>query len=126
MIEDNRTKVYVCITKRGNTYRLSEEKKGRNKITERMMNPNKKWAKGDGYKVVKDIKFRYRERIEVPAQLNFTLNQQQYDYMVSSASRPYDKFKEWERMSAKERLECHLDAICHDYGGYEYTYELVP
>jgi hypothetical protein len=46
--------------------------------------------------------------------------------MVSSASRPYDKFKEWERMSAKERLECHLDAICHDYDGYEYTYELVP
>lgn len=126
MIQDNRTKVYVSITKRGNIYHLSEVRKGKTKFTERMMNPKKKWAKGDGYKVVKEVKYRYRERIEVPAQLNFTLNEDQYNYMTSMASRPFDKFKEWDKMSAIQRLECHLDAICHDYGGYEYIYEIIP
>lgn len=125
MIQDDRTKVYVSITKRGNTYRLSEERKEKVRFTERMMNPKKKWAKGDGYKIIKEVKYRHRERIEVPARLDFTLNESQYDYMTSMASRPFGKFKEWGKMSAIQRLEYHLEAICHDYGGYEYVYEKV-
>lgn len=126
-MSDFTTKVSLTIKLEGST--LSRESKVTKipfKVTEKDMNPSKKWGKNQSNKVVEEG-FQLHKNLVVSkeASQNIRVTKFSYNYMISADNCPdWEKPKEWNKMSKKERLESHFQRTCDTVGGKSFTYEV--
>lgn len=58
----------------------------------------------------------------VPAVQNLNISDEGYFYMTGREVPYWAKTSLWNNISAKQRLELHLQRICESLGGVSYTY----
>lgn len=123
---NNTIKISLTINLEGSTLvRKSEPEVIKYTVTERDLNPNKKWKGKDGLKVVKRGSFNHFSYETKPASQHINMTEEAYRYMVSSDCPYWSKPKVWNSLSAKERLESHLQRVCEHCNGTSYTYEIL-
>ena len=123
---NNNIKISLTINLEGSTLvRKSVPEVIKYALTERDLNPYKKWKGKDGLKVVRRGSFKHFSYETKPASQHINMTQESYDYMVSSECPHWIAPKVWNVMSAKERLESHLQRVCEYYNGTSYTYEIL-
>jgi hypothetical protein len=80
--------------------------------------------------IVADNNGRNKERLTVnmrgckPATQCININEESYNYMVSSNCPAFMKPKEWGQLSKKKRLEAHLNDIAEGLGGIVASYNV--
>lgn len=121
------TKISLTIQLEGSTLvRKSEPEEIQYVITERNLNSSKKKKKGkDGLKVVKKGSTSHYSYTTKPAFQHINIPIEGYRYMVSNECPYFAKPKLWNKMTAAQRLEAHLQRICEHVGGKSFSYEIL-
>ena len=107
----NEVKISLSIKLQGSTLVRQEE-------TEVKTVANKKTGK--------TFKKRFKVVSLIPrtATLVKQMPKEAYDYFISMDSCPQFKKKEWRKMSIKDRIEYHMEALCKHYKGISYSYHI--
>lgn len=120
---NNEVKISLTIELEGSTLvRKSEPEVTKYVITEKDLNPSKKYKGNSGLKVVKKGRFVTYPFVAKPASLHVNLGVDAYNYMTSAECPYWQKPKVWANMSLEERLKAHLQRICEHHGGKSFTY----
>lgn len=122
---DNSIKISLTIILEGSALvRKSEPEKIKYVVTERDLNPSKKWKGKDGLKVIRKGETKHYPLIPTPATKHINMTRDAYCTMISEC--PYwCKPKVWRAMNQKERLEAHLQRTCEHFNGKSYIYEIL-
>lgn len=70
-------------------------------------------------------RFTHRNLISKPCYIRCKLSEECYKHMMSNLCPTWGRKYNWGRITPKQRLELHLNRICEDYNGIEFTYELL-
>lgn len=125
-IMNNEIKILLTIELEGGTLvRKSEPEIIKYQVTERDYDNTKKWRGSDGKKVLKKGSFKHYSFETKPASKHINITQEAYSYMTSSECPYWVKPKVWGHMTAKERLENHLQRMCEHFNGKSFTYEVL-
>ena len=120
---NNVTKIPLTIELEGSTLvRKSEPEVIKYTITERDLDPSKKWKGKDGLKIIRKGENKYFPLKAKPASLHINMNLDAYNYMISSECPCWAKPKVWLAMTEEKRLEAHLQRICEHHRGKSFTY----
>lgn len=120
---DNITKISLTIELEGSTLvRKSEPEVIKCTVTERDLNPSKKWRGKDGLKIVRKRKSKHFSLEAKPASLHVNMGLDAYNYMISSECPYWAKPKVWSAMTEEQRLEAHLQRTCEHHRGKSFTY----
>lgn len=120
---NNVTKISLTIELEGSTLvRKSEPEIIKYTVTERDLNPSKKWKGKDGLKIVRRGKCKFYPLEAKPARLHSSLSMEAYNYMISDECPYWIKPKVWKSMSKIKRLEAHLQRTCEHHRGKSFTY----
>lgn len=123
---NNEIKVCLTIELEGSTLVCkSQPEKIEFVVTERDINPLKKWKGKEGLKVVRKGKISHHSYDVKPAKQRINITMESYKYMISSECPSWMKVKDWLRMSKKARLEAHLAKTCEHFMGKSFVYEVL-
>ena len=120
---NNVTKISLTIELEGSTLvRKSEPEVLKYTVTERDLNPSKKWKGKDGLKIVRKGKYKLFPLEAKPASIHVNMSLDAYNYMISSECPYWAKPKVWSAMTKEQRLEAHLQRTCEHHKGKSFTY----
>ncbi len=123
---NNTTKISLTIELEGSTLvRKSEPEYIKYSVTNKDLDPNKKWKGKDGSKIVKKGAIKYYPLIAKPAIQHINMSKDAYEYMISDECPSWVKPKMWAKMNEKQRLESHLQRTCEHLGGKSFIYKVL-
>lgn len=88
-------------------------------------NHGKRYNREDKDKIVRKGVRRINNVESVPCRKSIKLVKEAYDYMISNEVPEWYYKKDWKRLTAKEKLELHLQRICDHNGGKTFTYNIL-
>ena len=119
-------KISLTIELEGSTLvRKSEPEIIKYSVTEKDLEPNKKWRGKDGLEVVKKGTYKNYPLIAKPASQHINMSMEAYEYMTSGECPSWAKPKIGATMSKTQRLEAHLQRTCERVGGKSFTYKIL-
>lgn len=119
-------KVSLTIELSGQTcIRSPEAEKIKIYITKKDINPNKKWPKKEGYKVVKVKEATHYPLKAKPAFLHILINEESYLQMCNESCPYWADKKIWKTFNSTQRLEAHLKRICESHRGINFSYTIL-
>ncbi len=123
---NNTIKISLTIILEGSALvRKGEKESIRYSLTQRDLEPNKKWKGEDGLEVVKKGVHHHNPLIAKPASQHINISLDAFHAMISKECPYWAKPKDWIRMSEKDRLEAHLQRTCENFMGISYSYEIL-
>lgn len=117
-------KILLTIQLEGGTLvRKSEPEVIHYQLTKHDLDPRIKGK--EGFKIAKKGKVKYFPLEAKPASLCVNIGQEAFKYMTSKECPHWQRTKTWLGMSAKQRLEAHLQRMCEYHHGKSYRYQIL-
>lgn len=68
--------------------------------------------------------YNIKTRKTIDATQSINITKTAYDYFIGKDNPHFVPFRQWSKMSKKEKLKAHLDNICEALGGLSYEYKI--